>query len=129
MNHAEGHHCAASRRRLELVRIAALNKEAVRIVALGQRHGAHVYALLAESADKRLCRLLATAVPIGIKGQVDGSRTVAELAELARIEIGTHRAGDVAESRPATMRRSRTALRPESPLDIGGPGPMSTSHP
>ena len=69
------------------MRIAALDEEAVRIMAVGQRHGAHVYALLAEPAGKRLRRLLAAAVGIGIKGQVDGSRTVAELAELARIEI------------------------------------------
>jgi hypothetical protein len=40
-----------------------------------------------EPAGKRLSRLLTTAVAIGIKGQVNGSRTVAELAKLARIEI------------------------------------------
>ena len=56
-------------------------------MAVGQRDCAHVYALLAEPAGKRLRRLLTTAVPIGIKGQIDGSRTVAELAKLARIEI------------------------------------------
>src|ERR1700674_4174631 len=84
--------------RLKLTRVAALDKEAVRIMAIGQRDRAHVYALLGEPADKRLSRLLTTAVPIGIKSQVESSRTVAELAELARIEIGTHRAGDVVET-------------------------------
>src|SRR5205814_8460721 len=81
--------------RLELTRIAALHKEAVRIMAVGQRHGAHIYAMLAQSRDKRLSRLLTAAVVVGIKSQVDGSRTVAELAELARIKIGAHRAGDI----------------------------------
>ena len=71
------------------MRGAVPDKEAVRIVALGEDHGAHVYAFLSKPADKRLRRSLSTAVPIGIKNQVDGSRTVAELAELARIEIGT----------------------------------------
>ena len=67
-------------------------------MTVGKRHGAHVYALLAEPADKRSSRLLTTAVPISIKSQIDSSRTVAELAELARIEIGAHRAGDVVET-------------------------------
>ena len=57
-------------------------------MALGQRYGAHVDALLGEPAGKRLSRLLTTTVLVGIKGQVDGSWTVAELTELARIEIG-----------------------------------------
>ena len=84
--------------RLELARIAALDKEAVRIVALGQRDGANVHPLLSEPAGKRLCRLLTTAVGVGIKGQIDDSRTVAELAKLACIEMGSHRAGDVVKT-------------------------------
>ena len=84
--------------RLELTRIAALDKEAVRIMAVGQRDGANVYALLGEPAGKRLRRLLAAAVRVGIKGQIDGSRTVAELPKLARIEMGSHRAGDVVKA-------------------------------
>jgi hypothetical protein len=47
--------------RLKLSSITALNEEAVRIMAVGQRYGAHVYALLGEPADKRLSRLLTTA--------------------------------------------------------------------
>src|SRR5713226_2127967 len=67
-------------------------------MAVGQRHGAHVYALLAESVDKRLSRLLTTAVPVGVKSQIDGSRTVAKLPNLACIEMGSQRAGDVAKT-------------------------------
>ena len=67
-------------------------------MTIGQRHSAHVYALLAESADKRLSHLLTAAVPVGIKRQVDGLRTITELAKLARIEIGTQRRGDVVKS-------------------------------
>jgi len=42
--------------------------------------------------------LLAAAVGVGIKGQVDGSGTVAQLPELARIELGSQRAGDVVKA-------------------------------
>ncbi len=56
-------------------------------MAVGQRHGTDVDTLLSEPPDKRLRRFLAAAVRIGIKDQVDGSPTVAELTELARIEI------------------------------------------
>ena len=80
------------------MRVAALNKEAVRIVARRQRHSAYVYALLAESAGKRLSRLLTTTVPIGIKSQVDGSRTVTELPVLVSAEVISHRAGDVVKT-------------------------------
>jgi hypothetical protein len=73
---------------LELLSIAALQEEAVGIVALGQRDSASVYALLAEPAGKRLRRLLTTAIRIIVKSQIDGSRGVAELPKLARIEMG-----------------------------------------
>ena len=47
VNYAERHASRRLQQRLKLTRIAALDKEAVRIVALGQRDGARVYALLA----------------------------------------------------------------------------------
>ena len=68
--------------------ITALDKEAVRIMSVGQCHGTHMDALLGQPASQRLSRLLTTTIRIGIKGQVDGSWTVAELAELAGIEMG-----------------------------------------
>src|SRR5215471_10111919 len=83
---------------LKLSRVTALDEIAVRIVALWQRDCASCYTVLPKAARKRFRGTLTTAVPIGIKSQVDGSRTVAELAELARIEIGAHRAGDVVET-------------------------------
>jgi len=64
-----------------------LDEEAVRILAVGQHHGTDVDTLLSETAGKRLRRFLAAAVRIGIKGQIYGSPTVAELTELARIQI------------------------------------------
>ena len=73
---------------LKLVIIAALDEEAIRILAFGKRYGTHVDTLLDEPAGERLSRLLTTTVLVGIKGQVDGSWTVAKLTELARIEIG-----------------------------------------
>ena len=71
------------------MRIAASDEKAVRIMAVGQRDGTDVYTLPGEPAGKRLCGFLPAAVRIGIKGQVDGSPIVAELTELARIEIYT----------------------------------------
>ena len=41
---------------------------------------------------------MAAAVAVGIKGQIDGSGTVAELPKLARIEMGSQRAGDVVKA-------------------------------
>jgi hypothetical protein len=78
--------------------IAALGKEAVWIVSRGQPKSARVYAVLSESAAKRLRGFLAATVYIGIKGQVDGSRTVTQLSILAQIEMSSHRAGDVMET-------------------------------
>ena len=99
MNHAEGHALRRLQQGLELPRIAALHKEAVRIVALGQRDPASVYALLSEPVvQSALRRLLAAAVGVGVKGQIDGSGAVAELPKLARIEMGSQRAGDVVKS-------------------------------
>ena len=83
---------------MELLSIAALQEEAVGIVALGQRDSASVYALLAEPAGKRLRRLLPTAVCVGVKCNKDSSLGVAELPKLARIEMGSQRAGDVFKS-------------------------------
>src|ERR1700694_412876 len=84
--------------RLELACIAVLDKEAVRVVAIGQRDSANVHSLLSEPAGKRVRRLLATAVCIGIKGQIDSSRTVAQLPMLAPVEVISHRAGDVVKA-------------------------------
>ena len=51
-----------------------------------------------EPVGERLRRLLAAAVGVGIKGQIDGSRTVAELPKLARVEMSSQRAGDVVKT-------------------------------
>jgi hypothetical protein len=41
--------------------------------------------------------LLAAAVAVSIKGQIDGSGSVADLLKLAGIEMGSQRAGQVAK--------------------------------
>src|SRR5258708_4913365 len=84
--------------RLELARGAFLDKEAVRVVAIGQRDSANVHALLSEPAGERLRRLLPTAVRVGIKGQINGPRTVAQLPILVHIEMISHRAGEVVKT-------------------------------
>ena len=80
------------------MRVSALHKEAVGIVAVGQRDSASVHALLSEPAGKRLRRLLTTTVCVGVKGNIDSSRGVAELPKLARIEMRAQRASDVRKS-------------------------------
>src|SRR5580658_8875686 len=54
--------------------------------------------MLSEPAGKRLRRLLTTAIRVVVKGNIDSSRGVAELPKLARIEMGSQRAGDVLKS-------------------------------
>jgi len=46
-----------------------------------------MHALLCEPAGKRLRRVLATAVRVRIKGQIDSSLALAQLPNLARIEM------------------------------------------
>jgi hypothetical protein len=83
---------------VKLLSSAAADKEAVGIVAVWQRDPASVDALLSEPAGKRLRRLPTTAIRVGVKGEIDGSRGVAELPELARVEMGSQRVGDVLKS-------------------------------
>ena len=78
--------------------ITALRKETIRIMAIGQRYSPHMDASLPQPAGEQLRGFLAAAVGIGIKGYVDDSRTITELVELARIEMGTHGAGDVTKT-------------------------------
>src|ERR1019366_2064337 len=82
----------------ELACVAALHKETVRIVALGQRDQTSRDASFPEPSQEALRCLLAAAVAVGIEGEIDGSGSVAELPKLARIELGSQRAGDVAKA-------------------------------
>ena len=74
------------------------HEEAVGIVAVGQGNQASRDAPLPKTFGETLSCLLAAAVGVGIKGEIDGSGCVAELPELARIEMGSQRAGDVVET-------------------------------
>ena len=78
--------------------ITTADKEAVGIVAFGQRDQASSYASFPETSGEALCCLWAAAVAVRIKGQIDGAGTVAELPKLVRIEMGSQRAGDVAKT-------------------------------
>jgi hypothetical protein len=51
-----------------------------------------------ESGRQPPCRLLATTVAVGIKGEIDGSHAVAELSKLVCIEMVSYRAGDVVKA-------------------------------
>ena len=98
MNHAEGHDRAASSSDWNWRASPPWTKKLFGSWPSGSETRANVYALLAEPAGKRLRRLLAAAVGVGIKGQIDGSRAVAELSKLVRIEMVSHRAGDVVKA-------------------------------
>src|ERR1700733_12239411 len=83
---------------LKLLGIAALNKETVRIVPVRQGGPPSGYASFLKTSREALRCLLAAAVVIRIKGQIDGAWAVAELPKLTRIEMGSQRAGDVLKS-------------------------------
>ena len=63
----------------ELCSITTLNEEGVRIVAIRQEDAASGDALRPETACESLRSLLADAVGIDIKSEIDGARTVAHV--------------------------------------------------
>jgi len=69
-----------------------LDEEAVRIMTSGQRNPASGYPLRAETPREALRGASTTAVGIGIESQVDGSGAVAQLLELADVEMVSQRA-------------------------------------
>src|ERR1035437_5619102 len=83
---------------VKLLSIAATDEEAVGIVALGQGDQASGDAPFPKTSGEALRCLRAAAVGVGIKGQIDGSSTVAQLPELTRIEVGSQRAADVVKA-------------------------------
>jgi len=64
-------------------------------MALRQRDAENGYALMPQPVGKGLGRALPAAVGIGIEGQIDDSLAFAQLLKLARIEMGSQRAGEV----------------------------------
>ena len=61
---------------LELLHIAALNEEAVRIVSVWQKDMKGVHPMSAKAVRHQLRRRLATAVSVGIESNVDCPGTV-----------------------------------------------------
>src|SRR4030095_10272271 len=55
-------------------------------------------ALCPETKCKLLRSVLATAVGVCIEGEINGTRTVAQLLKLARVQMRAERAGDVAKT-------------------------------
>ena len=68
-------------------------------MAIGQEHAASGDALRSETKFESLRGLLATAVGVGIKGEINGARTVAQLLKLAGVQMRAQRAGNVAKTR------------------------------
>jgi hypothetical protein len=89
---------------LKLVSVAAADKETVGVVTSGQFYTPCGDSFSSQTLRQALRRFLATAVGIGIQGQVDCATLAAapvvstQLAELQRIQVGSQSAGDVVES-------------------------------
>ena len=64
-------------------------------MAIRQRDAEGRYALSSKPVRQRLRGTLSAAVGVGIKGQVDGSHTIAQLTKLVCVELSSHRAGNV----------------------------------
>jgi hypothetical protein len=72
---------------LKLLRIAALDKEAVRVVSVGQEDMESSHALSAKPAHHPLRRRLAASVGVGIQGKIDSPRPVAQLLKLRCVRV------------------------------------------
>ena len=68
-------------------------------MALGQEDAASGEALRPETVCELLRGFLAAAVGIDIEGEIDRARAVAQLLELAGVQMRAQRAGDVAKTR------------------------------
>src|SRR6266481_3336701 len=80
---------------LELPRVTALDEEELGSWPFGRetRRAATPCSL---SRSDRACAASCPLLLVGIKGQIDGSRAVAQLPKLVCVEMISHRAGDVA---------------------------------
>lgn len=64
-------------------------------MAIGQPDAESGYALRPQPVRQGLRGQLSAPIVVGVQGQIDGSPAVAELAELACVEMVSHRAGNV----------------------------------
>jgi hypothetical protein len=71
----------------KLLRIAALNKEAVGVVSVRQEDMESGDALSAKVARQILPRRLTTSVGVGIEGKIDGSGLLAQLLKLPCVRM------------------------------------------
>jgi len=72
---------------LKLSCITTLDEEGVRIVALGQKHATRSDTLRPETMRELLRGLLPAAVGIGIEGEINGARAIAQLMKLVSVEM------------------------------------------
>ena len=68
-------------------------------MALGQEHTASREALRAKTLCELLRGLLAATVGIGIEGEINGARTIAQLLKLASVQMCAERAGNLVKAR------------------------------
>jgi hypothetical protein len=83
---------------LELGCVTALDEETVGVVAFGQRDWPGENSSLPKGLRQAMRGALTTAVAVGVKGHIDLPGRVAELLELARIEMDSQRASQVAKA-------------------------------
>src|SRR5215475_2986437 len=87
--------------------MTALDEERVRIVAIGQEHAADGEALRPEARCEFQRGSLATAVGVCIEGEINRAWAVAQLLQLAGIQMCAQRASDVAK---ATLRAVKESM-------------------
>src|ERR1700679_1976657 len=81
--------------KLKLLRIAAADEEAVWVLPFRQRYTSRGYTLRPETPRQLLRRRRAASIRVGIEGQIDRPRAIAQLEKLSCIQMISQRAGDV----------------------------------
>ena len=67
-------------------------------MALGQFDGANLCPLFSMPMRERLSGMLPAAVGVGIKRQIDGSHSIAQLTKLVCVELSSHGTGNVVKT-------------------------------
>lgn len=78
--------------------IAAVDKEAVRVMAIGQAYPSGSDTLRPKTTGKRLRCSWTTTVSVGIEGKIDRPGVIAQLLKLMCVEMVSQRAGDIAKA-------------------------------
>ena len=98
-------------------------------MAIRQEDVASDDTLRAQTLCELLRGLLAAAVPVGIEGEINGARTVAQLLKLVSVEMRAQRAGDMAKICLPQHSVVEQTFNQNHRGKIGEPIPRRTSRP